>query len=175
MGVNANVIYLPILPTTADAFIISDELAMRLASNIMHEVFIQINEDQVPLNIFGTKEGEHKFFPDIGETINQSGILAALRPNREAGMFTDYLEDRLKTFNPISDIPYRLPPGSKVIDVDVYTALNKLTETKSEESIYNQLIRYQHHLFNYYNEFLKIYAENQYATFTSDLTNKIVK
>lgn len=175
MGVNANVVYLPILPTTADAFVISKSLAKRLSSNIMNEVFINIDEKQVPLNIFGSKEGEHKFFPDIGEYINDTGILAALRPNREAGMFTDYLEEQLKIFNPLSDIPYKLPPGSKVIDVDVYTATNKLMELKSEDSIYNQLKKYQHHLFNYYNDFLKVYSDNQDATFTSDLTNKIVK
>lgn len=175
MGVNANVVYLPIMPTTADAFVISQSLAEKLSWNMMNEVWIHINKNQVPTNMFGKREGEHKFFPDLGEYVGKNGILAALRPIRENGIFKDYTEENLAKFNPISDIPYKSYPKSKIIDVDVFTATDKWNEVVSESSPFHQLNKYHHHLFRYYDEFLKIYAENQDGKFTPDLTNKITK
>lgn len=175
MGINANVAYLPLGPTTADAFIVSDWLANRMTTTQIYEIEIPITENLVPLNIYGIKPGEHKFFPDIGEYVNESGILAALRPFNMSGLIKDYTEERLKEFNPNSDIPYRIEPGAKVIDVDVYTAPNRWNEINSENSPYNQLAKYQSNLYNYYNEILRIYEENPHDKFTSKMIRNLAR
>ena len=175
MGCNGNVVYLPVLTTTADAFIVSESFANKMTMTHMYEIEIPIEEDQIPLNIYGTKEGEHKFFPDIGEYVNESGILAAIRPIKENGLISDYTEDKLKVFNPLSDIPYRVDPGAKVIDVEVYTNPNRWKDIQSDSSVYRQVAKYQHNIYNYYNEILKIYEDNQESKFTSKMINDLAK
>lgn len=186
MGVNANVIYLPLLPTTEDACVISESLAEKMAYTQFYQYVIRITENMIPLNIYGTSAGEHKFFPDIGECVGKDGLLAVLRPLKSIGVIKDYTEEKLKTYHPIYDEPFRCQPGAKVVDVDVYVNPKKWRDldiftdkkgkdTKEPSSVYSQIAKYQHQTYSFYDEVLKIYEENPDKPYSPKLTSLLAK
>lgn len=175
MGCNANVTYMPILPSTNDAFIVSRSLSKKMTTTHMYEIEIPIEEDKLPLALFPSKDGEHKFIPDLGEQVGEDGMLMALRPIKENGLISDYTDEKLKVFNSLTDIPFRVDPGSTIIDIDVYSNPNRWNEIQSENSIFKQLVKYQHNIYNYYNEILEVYAQNPHEKYSSKMINNLAK
>lgn len=184
MGTNANTLYASWLSTDNDACMISESLADKLTVTRFYKFDIPITEEMVPLSLFG-KEGEHKFFPDIGEKVGPDGLLAVLRHIKAAGMFQDYSEENLRKYHPLHDIPYRITPGATVVDVNVYTNPAKWEEIKSIEnkdgeleastSAYGQLAKYQHYLYQFYKKMISFYDENPKAKFTDKMTATLAK
>lgn len=175
MGVNANVIFLPLLPTSEDACIICDSLSKKMTYTQFYKFVIRVKDNMVPCSIFGTEDGEHKFMLDIGERIGPDGLLAALRPAKYVGVLKDYTEKSLKTYHPIYDEPFRCTPGAKVVDIDVFTNPRKWKEIRDPKSPYCQIAKYQKQLYNYYDEIAAVYEEDPTRKFSPKLTSMLVK
>lgn len=134
-GTNLITTYLACEHTKEDGIIISESAAKKLASPLIKKTTIIINDNDIPLNLYGQGD-TYKSFPDIGEEI-QKGILCALRREKKEEMLFSQSYDRLSQLM-ISDSKFTLK--GKVIDINIYCN-NPESLTKSH--YFNQL-RYYH-------------------------------
>lgn len=143
-GVNLVTTYMSCEYTKEDGIIISESARKKLAAPLIKKVQITINDNDIPLNIYGDMNN-YKSFPDINEEV-QNGILCALRrEKKEESLFTQSIE-RLR-YILMSDESFSA--HGKVIDVNVYC--NNIEALS--ESYYNSQIKY------YYDEHIRFVRE----------------
>ena len=115
-GKNLLLLYDASEQTMEDGIIISESCAKKLASPLIHKVEVVINDNDIPLNIYGNRDN-YKIFPDIGEEIKHSILMAYRREKKEEALFSQSY-DRLSELI-ISDD--KIFCSGKVVDVDVYS------------------------------------------------------
>lgn len=139
-GVNLVTGYLSCEYTKEDGIIISETAAKKLAAPLIKKVLRDINDNDIPLNIYGDLN-RYKSFPDINEEV-KDGILCALRrEKKEESLFSQSI-DRLGT-TLMSD--ETTPIHGKVIDINIYCN----NPEGLEESYYNSQIKF------YYDEHIR--------------------
>lgn len=145
-GVNLEVAYMALDENMEDSVVISDVAAQKLNAPLIKPVKFIINENDIPLNLYGN-DNVYKVIPDIGEDINiENGILIALRKEKKEEALFMQSVDRLKT--PLmSDEKYTL--HGKVIDINIYC--NNLDQINS--SYYTSQLKM------YYDESRRAYKE----------------
>lgn len=142
-GINLSCCYMALPKTTEDPVVISRSAADRLSAPMIRKVEIRINDNDIPLNLYGDRD-VYRIFPDIGEEI-KNGILCAIRrENKDESLFAQSI-DRLSTIL-ISDDSYKLT--GKVLDINVYSN-KQFTEVDDENELYNC---YEGQLAGYINE-----------------------
>jgi DNA-directed RNA polymerase beta subunit len=113
-GCNFNVAYMSLDKNMEDSIIFSDVAAAKLTSPLIKPVEIMINENDIPLNLYGNDD-MYKTIPDIGEDIKDSILIALRKEKKEESIYSQSIE-RLKHCM-MSDVKYALT--GKVIDVDI--------------------------------------------------------
>ncbi len=146
-GINLNTVYLADEYSMEDGIIISESCAKKLVSPLIKNINIIVNDNDIPLNIYG-EDNYYKSFPDIGEDIN-GGILCALR--RESKDTALYLQSYNKLKNiMISDDKYTVI--GRVVDIDVHVNNPaRLEESQYYIQIkkyYDEHIRFCHDIVN---------------------------
>ena len=114
-GLNMNVLYMALDDNMEDSIIISDYAARRFTAPLCKEVNIIVNENDIPLNYYGTSD-IYKCMPDIGEHTKNSILLALRKENKSSALFSQSV-DRLKDTE-IGDDKYLL--NGTVIDIDIH-------------------------------------------------------
>ena len=114
-GVNLLAAYVCTDRSMEDGILISETAHNKLASPLIKEVKVQVNDNDLLLNIFGD-EIRYKSFPDVGENID-GGILCAVRREKIEECLYMQSIDRLNKIL-ISDTKYTVE--GKVVDIDVY-------------------------------------------------------
>ena len=110
--------------TMEDAIIISESCSHKLASPLIHKVKFVINDNDIPLNMYGN-DMHYRILPELGGYINE-GILCILRKEKkEEALFS-------QSFNRLS-IPTvsdeKIIVSGRVVDIDIYcNAPDKLLE-----------------------------------------------
>ena len=132
-GKNLLVLYNCSEQTMEDAIILSESAAKKLASPLVHKIKIVINDNDIPLNLYGTKNN-YKAFPDIGEMIKKSIVMGYRREKKEEALFSQSY-DRLNTLS-ISD--EKIMCSGRVVDIDVYSN----DPSKLEGNIYFNQIKF---------------------------------
>ena len=79
VGVEPLVCFLDTPGTAEDSVIVRKGYLPELAFTVYEEIDISFGASDFPVNLFGGDE-DYKIFPDIGERIPRSGLLAAARP-----------------------------------------------------------------------------------------------
>ena len=130
--------------TMEDAIIISESAAKKLTSPLIKKVSIVINDNSIPLNLYGDMQN-YKIFPDIGEETSNS-ILCALRTEKKEECLFSQSYARLREMS-ISDEKYTV--SGRVVDVNVYCN----SPAKLEEFEYNRQLKY------YYDDNLRMANE----------------
>lgn len=113
-GLNLNTVYMSLDQNLEDSVIISQDAADKMISPLVKPVSIMINENNIPLNLYGDDK-KYKCIPDIGEDIKDSILIALRKEKKEEMVFTESV-DRLRTVM-MSD-EKKLLTG-KVIDIDI--------------------------------------------------------
>lgn len=114
-GVNFNVAYMSLDKNMEDSIIYSEEAAAKLTSPLIKPVEIMINENDIPLNLYGD-ENKYQAIPDIGQDVKNSILIALRKEKKEESVYTQSVE-RLR--HPMmSDSKYTLT--GKVIDINIY-------------------------------------------------------
>lgn len=133
-GANMLTIYSACEDSMEDAIIVSESAAKRLSTPLVKKVKIVINDNDIPLNLYG--DGSvYKIFPDIGEE-SVNSILCGLRREKKEECLFSQLFSRLRELS-ISDERYTVT--GRVVDVDIYcNAPEKLGESER----YSQLNKY---------------------------------
>ena len=114
-GINFNVCYLSLDQNMEDSVIMSESAAKRMKFPLIKPVQIMINENNIPLNLYGD-ERIYKCIPDIGEMVRDSVLIALRKEKKEEMVFTESV-DRLRKIM-MSD-EKKLLTG-RVIDVNIY-------------------------------------------------------
>lgn len=154
IGVNLNTVYISILDDDEDAIYISDRAAAKLESTSFVQVQFFVSAGTIPLNLYGSDD-LFKFMPDIGEVVNEEGILAAFRtPNKES-FLSDVSPKALKNTT-LHDQIISAPAGAKIVDVDVTVNPRTYNDLKSTE-YYSQVERYRDGIIMYYERIVQAY------------------
>lgn len=114
-GVNFNVVYMALDDNMEDSIIFSDEAASKLTSPLIKPVQIMINDNDIPLNIYGDDK-MYKIIPDIGEKIIDANLIALRKEKRDEAYYAQSV-DRLRKII-MSDETKQV--HGRVIDVDIY-------------------------------------------------------
>lgn len=132
-GVNLLTGYISCELNKEDGVIISETASKKLAAPTMKMVNIIINDNDIPINLYGD-DSCYKCMPNVGEYI-QNGVLLALRRNKKDEALFSQSRERLRgTF--ISDDQF-LAQG-QVVDIDIYCNNPELLATYE----YNDQLRY---------------------------------
>lgn len=160
MGTNANVVFLNHWATTEDAVVISESLAEKGTNYDVGRVKINLSQNDVMLNLYGDKDlGEYKVLPDIGEVVGPNGLLAAIRPKNSSSYISDMTPDALQRYQPLHDEPVGVPPGAKILDIDVYINYKILSKINDGDSVYTQILNIYNDHQSYYDEIVRRYEE----------------
>ena len=132
-GRNFNVAYMALDDNMEDSIIMSQSAADKLVSPLINIVKIPINDNDIPLNIYGD-ETVYKVIPDIGEDTKNANLIGLRKEKKEEALFSQSV-DRLRKFT-MSD--ERRQVRGKVIDVNIYCNNPEILNTH----YYAQLKRY---------------------------------
>ena len=163
-GRNFNVTYMALDKNMEDSIIISDAAAATLAAPLIKPVKIMINENDIPLNLYGTDD-MYKCIPDIGEDIKDSVLIALRKEKKDEAVYTQSVE-RLRKLT-MSDERFTLT--GKVIDVNIYC-----NNPNNLEGYYNSQFKM------YYNENMRMCSQivstvTQYLANGYELTYELQK
>lgn len=136
-GINLTTVYMALGLTTEDPIVISQSAANRFKSPLFNEIEIVINENDIPLNMYGD-DNYYKAFPNIGEKIKDSIVCAIRRERKDDEALYSQSKERLKTLM-ISDTTY-ISDG-EIVDIDIYCN----NPDKLEDMYYQQLKEYYEH------------------------------
>ena len=114
-GCNMNVAYMSLDKNMEDSVIISDVAAKRFTAPLVKPVEIMINENDIPLNLYGT-DNMYKCIPDIGEDIKDAILIALRKEKKEESLYAQSVESLKHTM--MSDDKFTLT--GKVVDVNIY-------------------------------------------------------
>ena len=138
-GINFNVVYMALDDNMEDSIIFSDEAAGKLTSPLIKPVQIMINDNDIPLNIYGDDK-VYKVIPDIGEDIIDANLIALRKEKKEESYYTQSV-DRLRKIIMSDEIKQ---VHGKVIDVDIYCNNPDILENHYYSQLkmyYNELLR----------------------------------
>lgn len=115
-GINLITTYIASERTMEDGIVISDKAAAKLSSPLVKNVTVVINDNDIPLNLYGDSDTVYKSFPDIGE-LCENGIFCALR--REINEESLYMQSYNKLREPMmSDDKFTVT--GRVVDIDIH-------------------------------------------------------
>lgn len=143
-GCNLLTMYSSCEETMEDAIVISETAAKKLSSPLIKKVKIDINDNDIPLNLYGDIN-KYKILPDIGEETHNSILCGLRRERKEEALFSQSYA-RLRELS-ISDERYTV--AGRVVDIDIYcNAPERLAEYE-----YNAQLKY------YYDENIRMSRE----------------
>lgn len=123
-GCNMLTMYAACEDTMEDAIIISESASKKLASPLVKKVTIIINDNDIPLNLYGDI-ANYKAFPNIGEHVKNSILCGLRREKKEECLFSQSYS-RLRELC-ISDEKYTV--SGRVVDIDIFcNAPDRLSE-----------------------------------------------
>lgn len=143
-GCNMLTMYSACEDTMEDAIVISETASKKLTSPLVKKVTIIINDNNIPLNLYGD-EHIYKVFPDTGEE-SIHGILCGLRLEKKEECLYSQSYSRLRELS-ISDEKYTV--AGRVVDINVYCN----APAALDENAYNAQIK------RYYDENIRMCRE----------------
>jgi hypothetical protein len=155
LGVNAQVAYMAIPHVVQDAIVIGESYAKKNGHLGVHTVKVSLDENDIPINLYGT-EIDPKIFPDIGQQVNEEGILMAIRES-SASSFADLTEAALNHVQFTTDKIIKAPAGATVMDVKVFSSAIAYRKLADNPGMMSQVIKYQSHYYNYYKRIIDCY------------------
>lgn len=161
-GINMNVAYMALDDNMEDSIIFSDVAASKLSSPLVKPVEIMINDNDIPVNLYGDDK-LYKIIPDIGEEVVNANLIALRKEKKEESYFTQSINNLSKLM--ISDDKKQV--HGRVIDIDIYCNNPEILNNH----YYSQLKMYHGELHRYVSEIVSAvtpYVSNGY-TMTYDL------
>ena len=114
-GRNLNIVYLALDNNMEDSVVISESCSKKMSAPLVKTVKIIINENDIPLNIYGD-ENTYKSFPDVGEDIQNATLFAYRRERIEDAIYTQSVQ-RLQEIMMSDD---RVTMKGVVHDINIY-------------------------------------------------------
>ena len=156
LGVNANVCYLTDPQATEDSVKISESFAKKCTSTAIYTAKIILNENETPINIYGTEE-EPKVMPDIGEHVRDDGVIMAIRKNTKENLH-NLTPSAMRNVLFGDDQIIRTIPGARIIDVQTYFS-TRAYKNSDRLGVMGQLLQYEDMHNNFYKAIIDVYEE----------------
>lgn len=159
-GVNLATVYMAVGYTTEDPIVLSESAAKKLTSPLFNIYEITINENDIPLNMYGDNN-YYKAFPDIGEEVKNGCLAVIRREKKDDEALYAQSRERLRE-RMISDTSY--VAKGKVVDVEVFcNNPEKLNEMYFNQikSYYDKSIEYAIHLYQAIDSFTNAHPSVQ--------------
>ena len=148
-GTNMKIAYLPYKGSTnEDGLVISESAAKKMSSWFVKKVTVSINTNDIPLNIYGTKD-TYKSFPNVGENVKEDGRLMVTRRISHDTIINNFRDELMRQVKK-DDKPYQVHNNAKVIDIDMWS--NNRTDSLHKEFYNTQLADVHDNLMRYYKE-----------------------
>lgn len=135
-GVNMLVAYMSLDDNMEDSMNFSESGRKKMDSPLVKPVRIPMNENMIPLNLYGNDK-VYKIFPDIGEEIKDSILIALRNEKKEEALYSQSVQ-RLRQ---IMTSDERRTLDGRVVDINIYC-----NNPANLDNLYNQQIKM------YYNE-----------------------
>jgi len=133
IGLNANVAMITLPEVAEDGVIVSESYCKRMAFKIFETRILHVDPEEILLNLYGD-DNNYKPFPEIGEKINENGILMATRKINDDALLGLITTKELRKVNPIFD--NAVYADGKVIDIKVYKNYkNKIIAKEPDEFV----------------------------------------
>ncbi len=145
-GKNAKVYYSTSNDTLEDAVVIRKGWANQVISSEVDEVVVPINDNDIPLNLYGTDD-RYQAFPNIGEKVINSTLCATRRINKNHLLY-DFQPQYMREINS-TDTDFFVTHDSEVYDIEIY--YNKQDEFP-DNIFYRQLKNYYDDICEYANK-----------------------
>ena len=161
-GTNMNVAYMALDDNMEDSMIFSDVAADKLKMPLVKPVEIMINDNDIPINLYGN-DTLYKIIPDIGEEVVNANLIALRKEKKEESYFTQSINNLSKIM--ISDDKKQVI--GRVIDINIYCNNPEILDSH----YYTQLKMYYNELHRYAREVVQTllpYASQDYK-FTYEL------
>lgn len=146
-GCNLNVTYMALDQNMEDSVVVSESCAQKLSAPLLRTVKIIINENDIPLNIYGD-DNVYKVHPDVGEDIKDGILMAYRREKREESIYTQSVS-RLQQIMMSDD---KITLKGKIIDINIYCNnpehIRKSTYNQQFLSYYNDRLRMDEEIVN---------------------------
>lgn len=155
-GANFNVAYMALDDNMEDSIIFSDVAAGKLAGPLVKPVEIMINDNDIPVNLYGDDK-IYKIIPDIGEPIIDANLIALRKEKKEESYFTQSINNLSNLM--ISDDKKQV--HGRVIDINIYCNNPDILDSH----YYAQLKMYYGELHRYAKEVVQLllpYASNNF-------------
>lgn len=138
-GMNLNCAYMALDDNMEDSIVFSDPAADKMTSPLINIVERMINDNDIPLNLYGD-DTIYKIFPDIMEDVKDGSLIYLRKEKKEEAFFAQSI-DRLRT-TMISDDPCQIV--GKVIDIEVFCNKPEILDKHHFAQLkmyYNELLR----------------------------------
>ena len=143
-GINMNTAYLALDDNMEDSIVFSDVAAAKLTSPLVKPVEIMINDNDIPVNLYGNDK-VYKIIPDIGENVIDGNLIALRKEKKEESYYTQSINNLSKLM--ISDDKRQV--HGRVIDVNIYCNNPEILDSHYYAQIkmyYNEQQRYNREL-----------------------------
>jgi len=154
-GKDINVATMTLPEVDEDGFVVSESFCNKFKFKIFDKRVVEAGEDSFLLNIYGDDDN-YKPFPEIGEYINDTGVVAAVRKNNP--LYAPCLTSVKDTqdFNPLFDeAVYTRGNKGKIVDIKVYYSPKRKRALPAGTEKY--LVKYSDALLAYYNQIVETY------------------
>lgn len=151
-GVNGKVVYVVSQETIEDAVVISESFAKKLSTTKVDNCVIQINDNDVPLNLYGD-DNNYKSFPNVGEKTKDSILCGLRRRNKSLDQLSMKNSNLRKIY--CNDDIFQLLGDYKVVDIDIWCnkSYNELPDTpayKQVKDLYRNSINYYKEIYDFF-------------------------
>lgn len=179
IGLEAQVAFMSVDTIIDDGIPVSESFADRCTTKAYGVRSTSFGRNSIPLNLYGdpSKPEQYKPFPDIGEVVQDNGLIFATRNYDESTAIPLLSRHSLRKVD-FFDKPVHAPPGAKVIDVIVHKG-NKdrtgLPEAMEEQCAYyyKRTLHYNNQILSTYYKLKQKYGVN--VVVSPELSNLIVK
>jgi hypothetical protein len=170
-GKDVNVANMTLPEVDEDGFVVSRSFCEKFKFKIFDTRIIEVGENSFLLNIYGDDNG-YKPFPEIGEYINDEGVVAVARKYDPLYGPSLYGKEDVKTFNPLFDeAVYTRGNKGKIVDIKVFYNPRRKKALPTGTDRY--CFKYSDALLAYYSQIVETYESinNEYRrTFNRDVT-----
>lgn len=118
-GIETEVAMMSVPQIIEDGVVASESFCKKATTTAIETMSISFGKKRFPLNIYGDDE-EYKIFPDIGDVVNDDGILMALRQYDDDMAPIMMSKKSLQRIDHKYDERVHVEAGARVIDVKVY-------------------------------------------------------
>lgn len=169
-GLEANIAMMSVPQVTEDGVVASKSFCERMRTTGMQSFVFSFGKKEFPLNLYGDEQN-YKFIPDIGERVDEKGILAALRRYSNSSQIAcapvDMSVSNVRKIDHLYDRCVYATPNARVVDVRVQhdcryrTGVSKSSRSRSVPQtpthIAEQAYKYWSQEVDFYQELLEYY------------------